>query len=107
MRDWLNEFKLAVRTLLNSPGFSATALLTIALGIGSTSAIFSVVNAVLIRPLPYKDPERLVLVWQELRARHVRDFPLPVGDLPDLRARGTLFEDFAALQTFRTSISGD
>jgi putative ABC transport system permease protein len=103
--NWLRELKLAVRSLRRSPAFSATAVLTLALGIGATTAIFSVVNGVLLAPLPYRDPERLVLVWQELRARHVPEFPFPVGDIPDLKARGTLFDDIATVATQRQSLA--
>ena len=97
----------AIRTLRRSPGFAITAIVTIALGIGAATAIFSAVNGVLLRPLPYADPERLVLVWSDLRARDVKDFPLPPGDFGDLRAQGTLFSGFANLTTNRMPLSGD
>ena len=62
---------------VKKPGFSLTAILTLALGIGAAAAIFSVMNAVLLKPLPYADPERLVHVANDLRARNVEDFPGP------------------------------
>ncbi len=102
-----NDLRLTVRALRKTPAFTITAVVTLALGIGATTAIFSVVNAVLLAPLPYKDPSRLVLVWQELRARHVTEFPMPTGDVPDVKQRGTLFEDLVALQTGRQSLSTD
>ena len=101
------DFGYAARTLRKNPGFAITAMLTIALGIGATTAIFSVVNAVLLRPLPYANAERLVLVWGDMRNRGVSDFPFPPGDYPDLKEQGTLFEDFAAVATFRTPLTGD
>jgi predicted permease len=107
MDTLLKDLQFAGRTLRQNPGFAATALLTIALGIGASTAIFSVVNAVLLRPLPYKDPGRLVLVWQELRARGVLDFPFPPGDFADLRQRDASFESVAAVNTGRQSIAGD
>ena len=105
LMDSLHDVRLAFRSLLKHRGFAATAVLTLALGIGATVAIFSVVNSVLIEPLPYRDPARLVLIWQELRARNVPEFPFPPGDIPDLRAKGTLLEDVAVLQTGRQSLS--
>ena len=91
----------AVRTLRRSPGFALTAIATIALGIGATTAIFSVVNAILLRPLPYADPERLVLVWGDMRTRNVTDFPFPPADFADLKAQTTAFEDIGAVTTGR------
>ena len=80
-------------------------VLTIALGIGGSTAIFSVVNAVLLRPLPYREPERLVLLWGDLRNRNVRDFPTAPGDFNDIRAAGTQFEGLAAVSTFRQTLT--
>ena len=101
MSTFLNQLRLAARTLRKSPGFALTAIGTIALGIGSTTAIFSVVQAVLLRPLPYQDQGRLVTIWGDLTARNVTDWPMPPGDLYDLRIQGTLFEQTAAVFTFR------
>src|SRR5262249_53176603 len=60
----IGDLKLAFRSLLRSPGYLVVAVLTLALGIGATTAIFSVVDGVLLRPLPYADPSRLLLVWE-------------------------------------------
>src|ERR1051325_8459495 len=97
----------AARSLRKNPAFTLTALITIALGIGASTAIFSVVNAVLLRPLPYADAERLVLVGGDMRNRSVFDFPFPPGDFADLRAQTTAFEGLTAVNTFPQSISGD
>jgi putative ABC transport system permease protein len=59
--------------------------------------VFSIVNAVLLRPLPYADPNRLVLVWTELRARNVLDFPFPIPDVKDLREEAQTSEAVAGL----------
>src|ERR1051325_4381630 len=97
----------AARSLRKNPAFTLTAMITIALGIGASTAIFSVVNAVLLRPLPYADPQRLVLVWGDLRTRHVVDFPFSPPDFDDLRRSANLFDDFAAVNTGRAPILGD
>ena len=82
---FVTDVAYALRTLHKKPAFAMTAIATLALGIGATAAIFSVVNAVLIAPLPYSDPRRLVHVWQDMRNRNVSDFPWPPGDFHDLR----------------------
>ena len=76
------DLAFALRSLRNSPTFALTAILTIALGIGATTAIFSVVNSVLLRPLPYAEPERLAFIWMDIRARGVPDSPIPPGISP-------------------------
>ena len=88
MQSLLKDVAYAWRTLRSNPAFSLTAIITLALGIGASTAIFSVVNAVLLRPLPYGDAGRLTLIWGDMVKRDVKDFPFPPGDLPDLRQRG-------------------
>ena len=80
-----HDLAVAFRVLRKSPIFTLTAVLTIALGVGASTAIFSVTNAVLLRPLPYRDPERLTVVCSDMRKRNVRDFPLSNADFIDLR----------------------
>ena len=75
MHTLFRDLVYALRGLRRNFGFSVVATMTIALGIGACTAIFSVVNAVLLRPLPYADSERLVTVWGEMRARNVPDWP--------------------------------
>jgi putative ABC transport system permease protein len=107
MSTFGKDMAYAARVLGKRPAFAAIALITVALGIGASTAIFSVVNAVLLRPLPYRDADRLVLVWSDLRARDVRDFPLPPADFHDLREQATLFEAFAGVSPGRQALTGD
>src|SRR5689334_7111945 len=103
----LNEFAYAFRTLRKTPIFTITVVITIALAIGASTAIFSVTNGVLLRKLPYKDPERLVLVRGDLQKRNVKDFPVSNVDFLDVRnGAKNNFEDFAAVQTFRVTLPG-
>jgi predicted permease len=101
----LQDFTYAARTLAKSPVFAATAILTIALGIGASTAIFSVTNAVLLRPLPYKNPDRLVFAISDMRKRNVKDFPFSHADFFDLRS-GTagMFDPLGAVNTGRATV---
>src|SRR5215211_787712 len=103
----LNDLSYAFRTLRKSPIFTITVVVTIALAIGASTAIFSVTNGVLLRELPYKDPERLVLARGDLQKRNVKDFPISNVDFLDLRnGAKNSFEDFAAVSTFRATLPG-
>ncbi len=98
----LRDLALATRTLSRSPVFTLAAALTIALGVGATTAIFTVAHAVLLRPLPYKDPERLVVLYADLRARDNLSMPFSNENFIDTRngTRGA-FEDLGAVLTVR------
>ena len=103
----LNDLAYALRTLRKSPIFTITVVVTLALAIGASTAIFSVTNGVLLRKLPYKDPERLVLARGDLQKRNVKDFPLSNVDFLDIRnGAKNNFEDFAAVSTFRFTLPG-
>ena len=104
----LKDAAYALRALRRNAGFTTVAILTIGIGIGACTAIFSVVNAVLLRPLPYADPARLTLLWTELRARNVLDFPFPIPDLGDLRRVASSFEGLAGITNpSRSTFVGD
>lgn len=103
----LNDLLFAFRTLRKSPIFTITVVVTIALAIGASTAIFSVTNGVLLRKLPYKDPDQLVLVRSDMQKRNVKDFPISNVDFLDMRNTAkNNFEDFAAVSTFRFTLPG-
>src|SRR6185503_16508407 len=93
------DVRYGARMLLKQPGFTLVAILTLGLGIGANTAIFSVVNAVLLRPLPFKDSDRLVMVWHNgAEAAGGDRTPLAVTDLQDWRAQSRSFESMGAFQ---------
>ncbi|HWG21279.1 MAG TPA: ABC transporter permease [Terracidiphilus sp.] len=98
----LHTLVIAGRVLGRNPVFTAVAVLTIALGVGTSTAVFSVANAVLLRPLPYRDPGKLVIAGMELRQRNVKNLPFSNADFIDLR-EGTksVFADMAGVFTGR------
>lgn len=102
----IKDLAYAGRTLRNSPIFAVTAAATLALGIGASAVLFSVTNAVLLRPLPYKNPDRLVLMFWNFRAANVENFLYSNADFFDLRA-GTksIFEDIGGVAGFRAFVT--
>ena len=89
------DLSYAVRTLRKNPVFTLTAIVTVALGIGASTAIFSVVNALLLRPLPYARADRLALIKTDMLARNVINFPIAPGNMPDLQQHATAFQSIA------------
>jgi putative ABC transport system permease protein len=94
MNSLWQDLRYGARRLLQQPGFTAVAALTLALGIGANAAIFSVVNGVLLRPLPYKEPERLMMLWEA--NDRVRNNPVSHQNFADWRARQQSFEFISA-----------
>src|SRR2546421_1251575 len=98
------DLRYGARMLAKKPGFTALAVLTLALGIGANTAIFSVVNAVLLRPLPYKDPQQLVWVW-EVQAKQAQAQFSPAEFL-DYQAQNRSFTEMAAYRLMPLTLTG-
>jgi predicted permease len=92
-----SDLRYGARSLRKNPGFALVAILTLALGIGANTAIFSVVNGVLLDPLPYADPGRLAFIWAALDEAGYQRAPLSGPELNDLRQRSRLFDDFGSI----------
>jgi putative ABC transport system permease protein len=106
----MHDFRTALRALALRPGFTLIALFTLALGIGANAAIFSVVDAVLVRPLRFADPDRLVMPWEfsaEVQRRAGFDrLPASPADVTDFINRNTTFEQLASLRAERVNLTG-
>ncbi|HUF48345.1 MAG TPA: ADOP family duplicated permease [Vicinamibacterales bacterium] len=100
-----SDARFAVRTLRRSPGHALTALLTLAVGTGALIAIFSAVNAVLLRPLPYGEPGRLVMMWESNQARGWHRVEAAPANVEDWRERVTSLADIAFLSPFTQALS--
>ncbi|MFL6333881.1 MAG: ABC transporter permease [Pyrinomonadaceae bacterium] len=107
MRTLLQDLRFGARTLWKSKGFTAVAVVTLALGIGANTAIFSVVNGLLLRPLPYADSERLAIIWTHSPGANVaQDWPSP-GQFSAVKAGTTAFGDLALAQGQSLNLAGE
>ena len=104
LADLLRDVRLAIRSLTKAPGFALAAILTLALGVGATSAIFSVVNGVVLRPMPYPDSESLVMVWEI--TPQSGQFSVAPANFFDWRQQATTFEGLAALGNSDVTLQG-
>ena len=102
----LNDLRHATRSLLRTPGFALVAILTLALGIGGTSAIFTVVNRTLLNPLPFPDPERLVVVWGSKPHEGLPEIHFSQPDFEDYRKQARAFEALGAWAGGRGNLTG-
>jgi putative ABC transport system permease protein len=102
----LQDLRYGLRVLGKSPGFAIVAVLSLALGVGANTAVFSVVNAVLLRSLPFSHPERLVKIVASNRGVGARDIGLSVPEFDDLRSRAGVFEQVTVTQGGPTNVTG-
>ena len=106
MQTLRQDVRYGLRLLAKNPGFSSIAIITLALGIGANTAIFSVVNAALLRPLPYQDPDRLVYVWSAEKARGINQSTVSIPDLRDWRQQNRVFDGMAGWWSESYNLSG-
>ena len=106
MEILFNDIRYAFRIMRKSPGFTLIIILTLALGIGANTSIFSIVNAVLLRSLPYYDPSRLVKITFNNPGIGLRDIPFSVPELEDLKSRAGVFEEVSVVLSGPTNLTG-
>ncbi len=107
MERLLQDIRFALRTLRKNPSFTLVAILTLALGIGATTAIFSVVNGVLLHPLPFRDSDRLTMVWLDNLSEGIRQDITSYPNFVDWREQNRVFEDMAAFRPHQVNLTGE
>lgn len=106
MNTLLHDVRYAARMLRNNLGFTLVAVLTLAFGIGANTAIFSVVNAVVLRPLPFSKPEQIVMIRDDLTGRQIEDVGMSVDELKDLQERSGAFQQVSAVWPVDANLTG-
>jgi predicted permease len=106
MQTLIQDLRYGARMLLKKPGVTIVAVITLALGIGANSAIFSIVNSLLLRPLPYRDSERLAIIWTHSPGANVlQDWPSP-GQFSAIKSQNNVFEELALAQGSNVNLTG-
>jgi len=103
----LNDIRNGIRSLWKQPGFSFIVITVLALGIGANTAIFSVVNGVLLRPLPYRNSDQLVMIWGNFLKLNIERLAAKPAEYEDYRAQGQIFEQVAAFESLSLNLSGE
>lgn len=106
MDSLIKDIRFGIRGLMKRPAFTAIAVITLALGIGANSAIFSVVNAVLLRPLPFEDPDRLMVLWERRENSGRANLPLSGHEYAAFKERTTSFEALSLIQPNAYNLTG-
>ncbi len=107
MENLFQDLRYGIRVLLRKPGFTAIAVIALSLGIGANTAIFSAVNAILLRPLPYHEAERLVWLWEQNLASDIQEESISFPNFSDYREQNHVFEDVAAFTRWRPVLTTD
>src|SRR5437868_4983090 len=106
MNAFLRDLRYGARVLAKKPGFTTVAVITLALGIGANTAIFSLVNGLLLRPLPYRDSEHLAIIWTHSPGANVlQDWPSP-AQFSAIKSQTAAFEEIAIAQGDNVILSG-
>jgi putative ABC transport system permease protein len=106
MDTFLKDLRYAVRNLVTRPGFTVIAVVTLALGIGANTAIFSAINALLLKPLPLPEPERVVAIWDKVPSRGVVHNEVALANYLDWRSQSQSFEQLALYRWWSTNLTG-
>src|SRR6202162_1465025 len=106
MNSFLQDVRYAARNLLKTPGFTLVAILTLALGIGANISAFSIVDGVLLRPLPFPQSGQLVRVFDDLRTSNTKDVGMSVPQFWDYRDRAGVFQDIAVIWPIPVALTG-
>src|SRR5688500_12571789 len=106
LEDLWRDLRHALRTLRKSPAFTTAAAATLALAIGANTAMFSVLNAVLLRPLPYRSPEQLAMVWTEDPTQNLREGRSALWDVEYWRSQSQSFADMGTFDAVSRTLTG-
>src|SRR5689334_18139935 len=107
MENLLTDLRYGIRTALKNPGFSIIAIVSLALGIGANTAIFSLVNAVLLKPLPFHQPDRLVMLWEDQSSIGFPRAEVAAANYVDWKNQNQTLEDVAALNWKNFNMTSD
>jgi hypothetical protein len=103
----LKDIRLSLRQLIKQPAFTAIAVLTIALAIGATTAVLSLVNGLLVRPLPYREPQQLILLLQHFKSQNLERIPVSPPEFKDYETRARSFEKLGAFGYTDFNLAGE
>ncbi len=106
MDNLLQDLRYGIRILFKSPAVTCVAVISLALGIGANTVVFSVVNAILLKSLPYTDPDRIVLAWGNMPSENRNRSQVSATDVADWRTQNSVFEDVTTYQSYRPIMSG-